>query len=128
MLTDEQRAHLEQRLLEERAKAAEAAAELAQDIAQPVGTSDGDLSKYPTHLADLASDTAERERDRLLSEHQVGLLEAIDAALTLLRENPEAYGRSRVSGESIPFERLDIMPWTRVRSEEADEETELRSP
>ncbi len=127
-MTDEQRKHLEERLLEERAKASEALEDLAEDIGEELGTSAGDLSKFPSHLADRGSDVAERERDQALAEHQTALIERIDEALTLLRENPDSFGVSRVSGEPIPFERLDLMPWTRVLASEADEDTLPREP
>lgn len=127
-MTQEQRNHLEARLLEERARASEALRDLTEDIGEPLGTGAGDLSKYPSHPADLASDVAERERDQTLAEHQSALIERIDEALTLLREDPEAYGVSRVSGERIPFERLDAMPWTRVLADEAARDELPRSP
>ncbi len=127
-MTDEQRQHLEARLLAERDKAKRTLAELAEDIGEPLGTGAGDLSKYPSHPADRASDVAERERDRALAEHHTALLERIDEALTLLREEPDAYGVSRISGEPIPFERLDAMPWTRSLADEAPEDQLPRSP
>jgi DnaK suppressor protein len=127
-MTDEQRAHLEQRLLEERERAVDAMQRLAGDIAEPLGTSAGDLSKFPSHLADLGADVAERERDQALAEHATALVERIDDALTLLREDPASYGVSRVSGEPIPFERLDLMPWTRVLADEAPDDASPRDP
>ncbi|HUG00556.1 MAG TPA: hypothetical protein VML95_01700 [Longimicrobiales bacterium] len=96
--------------------------------AEPLGTGAGDLSKYPSHPADLGADVVEREMDQLLAEHQTALIERIDEALTLLREEPKAYGVSRVSGEPIPFERLDLVPWTRVLADEAPEDQLPRSP
>ena len=41
-------------------------------------------------------------------------LEEIDAALRRLYESPERFGLSETTGEPIPFERLDLIPWART--------------
>ena len=40
-------------------------------------------------------------------------LHEIDEALRRLIETPEQFGKDEVTGEDIPFERLEIVPWAR---------------
>lgn len=117
MLTGEQRRRIEERLLEERQQAADALRDLGADIArdEPAG---GELSRVPTHLADLASDEQEGDMDARLAERQAERLHAIDEALDRLRERPDEFDRSIISGRRIPFERLELLPWTRVLADE----------
>jgi RNA polymerase-binding transcription factor DksA len=42
-------------------------------------------------------------------------LAEIDAALERLYRKPERYGHDERTGEEIPFERLDPIPWARAR-------------
>jgi DnaK suppressor protein len=44
-------------------------------------------------------------------------LEEIDAALQRLYEHPDRFGLSETTGEPIPFERLDVIPWARTAVE-----------
>lgn len=117
MLTQSQVARLEERLLEERASTAQTLRELGMDI-EGTAMSDGDLSRIPTHLADQASDVQEEEMDIQIAERNSRLLALIDDALARLRESPETFDVSAVSGRRIPFERLEIVPWTRVLPDE----------
>jgi RNA polymerase-binding transcription factor DksA len=109
---------MENRLLEERRQAATTLQSTVADIASNT-TSDGDLSKVPSHLADQASDAQDQELDTIVAERQSERIEAIDDALRRLRETPEEFDVSVVSGAPIPFERLDLLPWTRVLADEA---------
>jgi RNA polymerase-binding transcription factor DksA len=40
-------------------------------------------------------------------------LNEIDEALRRLIERPEEFGKDEVTGEDIPFARLEIIPWAR---------------
>ena len=122
MLSETDRSRLEQRLLEERAKTTEALRELGEDLEVSEENS-GELSRMPTHLADRASDVQEEEMDIVLAEQQAERLRLIDDALERLRKAPEEFDRSVVSGRRIPFERLDLIPWTRVLPDEDGKST-----
>jgi RNA polymerase-binding transcription factor DksA len=121
MLSQEQINHLERRLLEERSRTVEVLRGLNADL-QNNASSDGDLSKMPTHLADQGTDVQEEETDIEVAEMHTARLQAIDEALVRLRETPGEFDVSEVSGEPISFERLDMVPWTRVRADEKGDE------
>lgn len=122
MMTEQQRRHIENRLLEERAKCMAVLQSLEADVSTAETESSGDLSAYPTHPADRASDVSEREVDITLVERHRERIRAIDDALRRLKEDPENFDRSVVSGRQIPFTRLDLIPWTRVCVDEEEPE------
>lgn len=71
----------------------------------------GELSTVDQHLADSASDTAERERIMsLLGTVRQALAEVQDARLRLEQGH---FGRCASCGEAIPDERLEAVPSTR---------------
>ena len=118
MLTDRQRETLEERLLAERDRTVEAIRDLRgdlQDEDEPT-EEDGAVSNHP---ADRGSDQQEEEMDVDLLRIQDERLTRIDDALERLRTSPEDFDVSEVSGRRISFERLELVPWTRVCADEA---------
>lgn len=115
-LTDKQRAHLERRLKEERAR-------IQQDLERYTNDErdeserdrTGDLSVLPFHPADRGSNTMEEELSATNATRQSAELAEIDAALERLYSTPELYGICERTGEDIPFARLDIIPWARAK-------------
>ena len=110
-LTASQLQHLEQRLHEERTRLL---AEL-QDFVGEESREDsqhlaGDLSKFPTHPADLGTDVANEELEASVSTRR----SAENAALERMAASPETFGLDEQSGEAIPFERLEIIPYARA--------------
>ena len=128
MLNEDQRRRIEERLLEERDQAMADLRELGNDIEE--GQPAGELSRVPTHLADRGSDAQEDDMDAMLAERQAERVHAIDDALERLRQRPDEFGQSILSGKDIPFERLEMIPWTRVLADEerSDSGTLRRSP
>jgi len=114
-LTDKQRRHLEARLQEERERALEIIRRY--DEAREKEESDGDLSNYPFHVADQGTDSYDQEMMTQFAQRASRELEEIDAALQRLYEAPERFGLSETTGEPIPFERLDLIPWARTEVE-----------
>lgn len=115
-MTDEQRKHIENRLLEERAGATSL---LARYASQHENTEDqqdeaGDLTNMPLHMADQGTDTMQQELDAVMVDRESRNLNEIDAALERLYHSPESFGICERTGKEIPFERLDIVPWTRT--------------
>jgi DnaK suppressor protein len=108
-MTNNERDHLEQRLLRERQRAEKAVRQLDEIIAPT--QADGDLTTYPFHLADEGTDTMEQEQGFLLRSKEGRLLMQIDEALRMLYKTPELYGQCLSCGSAIAFERLDIVPW-----------------
>lgn len=112
-MTDQQRQHLEGRLLKERDRV-NRALERLDEAATISGTDDGDITNYPLHLADQGTDSIEQEKSLMLLGTQAELLGDIDEALRRLYKEPERYGRCDNCGMEIPFERLDVVPWART--------------
>lgn len=121
-MTDQQRKHLEQRLLDERERTARALQR--SDEATRIGIEeDGDLTSYPQHLADEGTDTMEQEKALMLMSQEGQRLALIDRALRRLYSEPEQFGRCMSCGREIAFERLDLVPWaTLCRDCQAGEE------
>ena len=114
-LTRDQRAYLERRLEEDRRLLSRTlnwtVAEGAQADEQD---RDGDLSTLPFHLADRGTDTMESELRASNATRMSRELAEIDAALDRLHRSPERFGICEDTGQPIPFERLDVIPWART--------------
>jgi len=113
-LTAEARAHFEKRLLEERRRALRELNQLGETFGASLTASDGDLTNYPFHMADQGTDTMEQEKNFLLASQEGRLLWNIDEALRRLYRSPETFGRCESCGDTIAFERLDALPYTRT--------------
>lgn len=116
MLTRPQIAALEQRLLEERQSAARAVRELGREIEnlaawQRDSGTPYDAGQNGATDGDTAASIVQRHTERL---------SLIDNALNRLRETPEDFNVSVVSGLTIPYERLESVPWTRVLEGEVE--------
>lgn len=115
MLTLKQRTHLEQRLRAERKRVlASLNAGLARQEANTLEERSGDVSRMPTHQADLGTETMQDELDASNLTRLSDELAEIDAALQRLIESPERFGLDERTGEAIPLERLDVIPWART--------------
>jgi RNA polymerase-binding transcription factor len=114
-LTDEQRAHLEHRLKEERDRALR---DLNRTVDEQSGESEqdrsGDITSIPFHLADRGTDTMQTELEASLATRVSRELAEIDAALDRFYRNPEQFGICENTGREISFERLDAIPWART--------------
>jgi DnaK suppressor protein len=114
-LTRDQRAHLERRLEEERTMLSRALNRTVAEGAQADEQDrDGDLSTLPFHLADRGTDTMESELQASNATRMSRELAEIDAALDRLHRSPERFGVCEDTGQPIPFERLDVIPWART--------------
>ncbi|MDQ2766876.1 MAG: hypothetical protein M3Y30_06940 [Gemmatimonadota bacterium] len=107
--------HFEKRLQEERASLQRelqryTGAEAADDEQEQ----SGDLTKVPFHPADLGTDTINQEIDASNATRESAELAEIDAALQRLYETPNKFGLDENTGEPIPLERLEIIPWART--------------
>ena len=120
-LTPTQRAHLERRLKDERARLLHDLGRFTGDERDESETDRaGDLSTLPFHLADRGTTTMETELAASNATRQSAELAEIDAALARLYANPERFGVDEETGEDIPFERLDVIPWARRRAAKSE--------
>jgi len=113
-MTDEQRRHLEARLLEERARVTAILDRYRARSRDTGQEQSGDLSQRPFHLADEGTDTMDAELDAMEGQRETRELGEIDDALRRLYEAPETFGVDEETGREIAFARLDIVPWART--------------
>jgi DnaK suppressor protein len=106
--------HFRARLEEERKKVLSAIQYLKKENPGAIEDITGDLALGPgdNHLADLATDTIDREIDDTLEENSANVLREIDAALKRIDEG--TYGVCAAGGEPIEPERLEYLPWATV--------------
>jgi RNA polymerase-binding transcription factor DksA len=103
-LTGIQIQRLQQRLLEERAKAMRA-----------IWVKRADMEDHRAR-----GELDELEWDIRMAERHNEFIVLIEDALRRLRQSPHDFDVSEVSGGRIPYERLELVPWTRRLTEEAD--------
>ncbi len=79
----------------------------------------GDLAMGPgdNHLADIATETVDREIDYTLEENSGNVLREIEAALKRLDEG--TYGLCTACGKPIEPERLEYLPWATQCADDA---------
>ena len=119
-LSDDQRSHLAKRLRDERERVQRALGTYDEELGVSEQDASGDLSKYPLHQADGGTDTFDRELDAQEASRLSRELENIDDALERLYKTPNKFGRDERTGDEIPFERLDEVPWTRTQIDRSD--------
>jgi len=114
-LTNEQQRYIERRLRDERERAIQLLNDIVADrSAESQQEETGDLTLMPYHPADLGTDTMDEELDASNATRVSRELTEIDAALDRLYKQPERFGVCEDTGQEIPFERLDIIPWART--------------
>ena len=79
----------------------------------------GDLAMGPgdNHLADIATETVDREIDYTLEENSGNVLREIEAALKRLDEG--TYGLCTACSKPIEPERLEYLPWATQCADDA---------
>jgi RNA polymerase-binding transcription factor DksA len=114
-LTEAQRRRLETRLHEERQLVLRALGRnLDQRGAGSPHDRSGDLSSVPNHPADQGTEAMQEELAISNAARMSRQLAEIDAALERLYREPERFGVCEDTGEPIPLERLDVIPWART--------------
>ncbi len=111
--------HFRSRLMEERAIAEQTISgtlDADADGMNDTGTGRSELSNVDNHPADVATDLQLREQDDALITNAKDLLNKIDRALAKIEDG--TYGISDRSGEPIPAERLEAVPYAVVTMEE----------
>lgn len=114
MLSESDRKHYEELLMEEREEALEALREFDATRDQSLQDEMGELSVYRMHPADIATETMEREKKFLLASAEGERLYTIDEALRRLINEPENYGVCQSCGSEIQKKRLEVVPETQL--------------
>lgn len=103
--------HFEQRLMEEREQAVRQMARFGDELGQSQEEAAGELTTWRFHMADVGTETYEREQSFMLASREGQLLWHIDEALRRLYRTPERFGRCDECGSVIAYERLDAIPY-----------------
>jgi len=109
-----QLAHLEKRLLEERARVMKELGSYDEQFSGTLQSSDGDLSSYSFHMADQGTDAMEREKQFLFASKEGRYLWHVNEALRRMYSDAESFGHCHECGDEISFERLDALPHARL--------------
>lgn len=112
MLSQDERDRFEGLLRREREDALEALGHFDEE-AQDMHERTGEMSLYRFHMADIGTETMEKEKDFLLASIEGRRLYEIDEALRRLYKSPETYGTCERCGQQISTERLEIIPEAR---------------
>lgn len=113
-MNKKQLAHLEQRLLAERARVMKELGYYGESFNNTLQGSDGDLSSYSFHMADQGTDTMEREKQFLFASQEGRYLWHVNEALRRLYSAPATFGTCHSCGQEIAFDRLDALPHARL--------------
>ncbi len=70
----------------------------------------GNVSAYATHIADLGTDSDEREKETYMLERELRNLKNIDNALKRIYD--KSYGICNYCGDEISSSRLKAIPYT----------------
>lgn len=126
-MNKKQLAHLEKRLMEERARVMKELGYYDESFNATLQSSDGDLSSYSFHMADQGTDAMEREKAFLFASKEGRQLYQIDSALRRLYKEPADFGACEVCGEPIKWERLEALPYATLCIECKEREENGRS-
>ena len=103
-------AYFETRLLEERRLVVRELGTLGQSLGTTQDEAGGEISSYRFHMADIGSETMEREQTFLLASQEGRLLAQIDEALRRLYRSPATFGQCAQCSQLIDYDRLDALP------------------
>jgi RNA polymerase-binding transcription factor DksA len=108
-----QLAHVEKRLLEERARVLRSLGLFDQMAKADRESQDSDLAAYTDHMADQGTEAMEREKAALFATKEGRYLYRIEEALRRLYNDPKKFGTCHTCGSLVGFERLDALPHAR---------------
>ena len=112
-LTKKQLAHLEKRLMDERARALRALGMFDEMAKRDRESGDSDLSAYTDHMADQGTEAMEREKAAAFATKEGRYLYRLEEALRRMYNDPKNFGNCHTCGSEVGFERLDALPHAR---------------
>jgi DnaK suppressor protein len=113
MLTKTQLKYIENRLMDERAKAHKALGLFDRMAKLDRESMDSDLSMYTDHMADQGTEAMEREKAALFATKEGRYIYRLEEALRRLYNDPKNFGLCHTCGVEVGFERLDALPHAR---------------
>jgi len=113
VLKKKQLAHIEKRLLNERARALRSLGLFDERANEDRESCDSDLAVHTDHMADQGTEAMEREKAALFATKEGRYLYRLEEALRRLYSDPENFGACHTCGEPVGFERLDALPHAR---------------
>jgi len=125
VLNKKQLAHIEKRLLDERARALRSLGLFDEMAKADRESGDSDLSAYTDHMADQGTEAMEREKAALFATKEGRYLYRLEEALRRLYNDPQTFGSCHTCGSPVGYERLDALPHARycidckIKEEEA---------
>jgi RNA polymerase-binding protein DksA len=106
-----QRAAYKKLLLEKREEILGEINHIAKENLKSQKEASGDLSGYSYHMADMASDSYDRELSLNIASGEQEIIYEIDEALKRIDEG--GYGRCLLCNKRIPVRRLKAVPYTK---------------
>jgi len=113
VLKKKQLAHIEKRLLKERARALRSLGLFDEMAKADRESGDSDLAVYTDHMADQGTEAMEREKAALFATKEGRYLYRLEEALRRLYNDPDSFGACHTCGKPVGFERLDALPHAR---------------
>jgi RNA polymerase-binding transcription factor DksA len=112
-LTKKQLAHLEKRLLDERARALKALGLFDEMAKAGRESADSDLAVYTDHMADQGTEAQEREKAAVFATKEGRYLYRLEEALRRMYNDPKNFGTCHTCSTRVGYERLDALPHAR---------------
>jgi len=112
-LNKKQLAHLEKRLLQERARALRALGLFDKMAKADRESADSDLAAYTDHMADQGTEAQEREKAAVFATKEGRYLYRLEEALRRLYSDPKHFGDCHACENAVGYERLDALPHAR---------------
>jgi DnaK suppressor protein len=103
--------HFEKRLMDERKRATAQVAQFDDTLGVSEEEASGEISSWRFHMADVGTETFEREQNFLMASREGQLVWQINEALRRLYHTPDKFGKCEECGKKIAFERLDVIPY-----------------
>ena len=97
-------------LMNERKKVMKIIEGINENLSKNIRDAVGNVSSYATHLADLGTDSDEREKETYMLDRELRNLKNIDNALKRIHD--KTYGVCNYCGEDISSTRLKAVPYT----------------
>ncbi|MEA2104013.1 MAG: TraR/DksA C4-type zinc finger protein [Candidatus Cloacimonadota bacterium] len=109
-MTENDLNHYKEILLNDRQRIVKSIEDIDRSLSKSIRDSAGDISAYSTHLADLGSDSDEREKETHILERELINLKRVDRALKMIFT--KTYGICTYCGKQISDKRLKAVPYT----------------